>query len=300
MFQTNVRVKSHAKSAFADWQAKFHSCIVAHLGFVSLEFRSSPGPSQTEWEIVQRFCDAQSLFSWRESKQRRELIDDLQSYVEDPIQERELDADSLSASATEVFITEVSPDMDSAYRNWIAKIHRVEAKFPGFKSMYVQSPISRHSKTWITLLQFDNQVNLDRWLASHERQEVLNESKAFIASLESHRMISPYAGWFSSIATGGVLPSVWKQTMLILLLLFPIVMLELAYLSPLTLGLGLSLATFIGNAISVTLLTWPMMPIAIFFLGWWLSDTTYRKTVIGTSIVIALYLIEIVIFQNFI
>ena len=54
------------------------------------------------------------------------------------------------------------------------------------------------------------------------------------------------------------------------MLLFPIVMLELRFLAPLTRGLNPVFATFIGNAISVSLLAWPVMPIANRALGWWL------------------------------
>jgi antibiotic biosynthesis monooxygenase (ABM) superfamily enzyme len=114
-------------------------------------------------------------------------------------------------------------------------------------------------------------------------------------------MITPYAGWFSPIAKTGEIPAVWKQTMIVLLILFPIVMLELKYLSPWTSNLNPSLSTFIGNAISVSLIAWPMMPIAILFLGWWLSPKGFdirRATIIGTCLLILLYLVEIAIFWN--
>ncbi len=115
-------------------------------------------------------------------------------------------------------------------------------------------------------------------------------------------MHSPYAGWFASLAQKDILPPVWKQSMIVLLVLFPIVVFELKYLSLLTEGLNPSLVTFIGNVISVALISWPMMPIALFFLGWWLMPNTQhnrRKTLAGLLIVIALYLIEILLFWHF-
>ena len=84
--------------------------------------------------------------------------------------------------------------------------------------------------------------------------------------------------------------------MIVLLVLFPIVMLEIKFLSPLTSGLNPSLATFIGNAISVSLVSWPMIPIAIWFLEWWLSpqeDKRLQATLVGTGVVLLLYLLEI-------
>ena len=81
-------------------------------------------------------------------------------------------------------------------------------------------------------------------------------------------------------------------------------MLELKYLSPWLTGINSSLVTFIGNAISVTLIAWPMMPIAIQYLSWWLFPTHQnlskkQVTILGTGILLLLYLIEILIFWNF-
>lgn len=303
-----IHLRSKATDEFADWQAKLNAAIAAFPGFISLEILSPTGDSQPAWVIVQRFNNSEKLSAWRSSQERLELAKELKKFLaEDASALQEVFSDSANThdSVTEVLMTQVSPDKEQAYREWIAKIHQVEAKFPGFRGVYVQSPSQGQGQNWITLLQFDTQENLDKWLSSSEREEVLRESKPLIASLESHRVISPYAGWFRSIAKDGEIPSVWKQTMIILLVLFPIVMLELLYLSPLLANLNLSAATFIGNAISVTLLAWPMVPIAIWFLRWWLSprgDKHQRTqaTITGTVVLIVLYLIEIAIFWNFV
>jgi len=77
--------------------------------------------------------------------------------------------------------------------------------------------------------------------------------------------------------------------------------LELKYLLPRLTDLNSSLATFIGNSISVTLISWPMMPIAILFLGWWLAPKPEKRlqaTLWGTIFIILLYLAEIALFWN--
>ena len=73
-------------------------------------------------------------------------------------------------------------------------------------------------------------------------------------------------------------------------------MLEIRFLSPWTAGLNPSLATFIGNAISVTFVSWPLMPLAIGLLGWWLAPKpTWRITFLGIGCLCLLYLLEIVL-----
>jgi uncharacterized protein len=121
-----------------------------------------------------------------------------------------------------------------------------------------------------------------------------------ISSIESHRIYSPFAGWFKSLQeTAGELPAAWKQTMIVLLVLYPIVMLELKYLNPFLTGLNPSLGMFIGNAISASLVSWPLVPIAIYFLKWWLvpkDPHRLRDTLLGTVVVLVLYIIEVAVF----
>lgn len=298
---TKIRLRPENRIAFADWQARLNALIVHFPGFISLEILSPQDTLNQEWVINQRFKDSNDLWTWCQFSQRKQLINELQVLCSAPIHEAEVCAEELPyAGVTEVFITEVSPEKDQAYKEWIAKVHQVEAKFPGFRGVYVQSPGVGNGKNWMTFLQFDSPENLDRWLSSPEREAVLKESIPLIASIESHRVITSYSGWFASIAKDGQLPPVWKQTMLVLLVLFPIVMLQLKYLIPQTIGMNQSLATFIANTISVTLISWPMMPIAIFFLGWWLLPTKNKgwKTLFGIFIVLLLYLGEVLLFWN--
>ena len=64
-------------------------------------------------------------------------------------------------------------------------------------------------------------------------------------------------------------PPNWKTAMLVLLGLFPVVMLELKFLSPKLslLGIHASLATFIGNSISVAVTSFFTMPWCVRWFG---------------------------------
>lgn len=209
----------------------------------------------------------------------------------------------LKNGVTEIIVTRVPIDKEIEFREWNSKIHRVESQFKGFRSIYIQSPIETRSGNWITLLHFDTPENLDHWLESPERREILNEGAAFITSCETHRVATPYPGWFASMAKTEGMPSAWKQTMLVILVLFPIVMLQMKYLSPWTRPLNISLGTFIACTMSVTLITFPMMPIAVKCLGWWLrpgdSKHPYKK-IYGTLFIFFLFLMEVLLFWDFI
>lgn len=99
------------------------------------------------------------------------------------------------------------------------------------------------------------------------------------------------------------LPALWKQTMVVLLVLFPIVMFEFKYLTPLLKDLDISLSTFIGNMISVSLISFPGMQVVFYFLGWWLTPKPGTGKIVitaGTFLVVALYVLEVWFFWGFI
>ena len=89
--------------------------------------------------------------------------------------------------------------------------------------------------------------------------------------------------------------------MVVLLMLFPVIMLEIIFRMPYLTNFNRAFSTFIGNLISVTLLSWPLMPFAIKQLHWWLSPKENKLTrdACGIGLLILLYLSEIAIFWGY-
>jgi hypothetical protein len=286
-----TQVKPEYKKEFAHWQADFNKTIASFSGFVSLEFLQI---DSNLWSIVQRFSSEALANIWLASQEFLVLKNSLKKLSQSDIQIEIKQASQVQNGITEIFITRSLNN--TGYREWSSKIHEIEASFSGFKGVYTQA-LDSNSEQWLTLLQFDTNEHLENWLQSSERRQLLDESAPYIASLESHRIVSPYAGWFSNIATINEIPPVWKQTLLVLLVLFPVVMLELKYLSPLLKSFDLSLSTFIGNAISVSLISFPLMPLVIYILGWWIQPKSKVYTYLGTLFVFILYCLEIFLFS---
>ena len=202
-------------------------------------------------------------------------------------------------TVTEIFITHVKPGLNSFYKEWASRIQEIEKTFPGYLGTDIEAPKSNDNNIWVSVLHFDSEVNLDNWLKSEERQIIINESKQFVEEYETHHLTAnPYRSWFAG--TPKKISVIIKETMLVLLVLFPIIMLEFKFLNPHFYHLNLSIATFIGNALSVSLISFPVMPICLYFLGWWLNpdleEKQPSKNIFGFVVVIALYLVAILLF----
>ena len=275
------------------------AAIAATPGFLSVEVVPTSA-SPVGWRIIQRFRTAEHLRQWRRSDACRQLLAEARALLQGDgtidLQEQEAGDSHAQSSVTEVITTRVKSGMEDAFREWSARIHLAQAGFPGFRGAYLQPPQSEKQGYWTTLLRFATPDQLDAWLASTERQQLVVESEAMVDSWENRRLPTSFAGWFPNDPAVGKAPAAWKQTMLVLLVLFPIVMLELRFLSPALNGLNPALGTFIGNAISVFLVSWPLMPLVIRPLAWWLQPKEAGSkwiTAAGLAIVLGLYAAEI-------
>jgi antibiotic biosynthesis monooxygenase (ABM) superfamily enzyme len=294
-----LRIRADATAAFFSWQARMSTAAAAMPGFLSIEFIPVSGPF-CEWHMVLQFRDAPSLAGWRASQRRDRLHQEVQACLDHASELNETAAPDLHAqgSVTEVVTTRVKPQMKTAFLDWSARIQQAQAAYPGYRGTYLQAP-SRQQEFWTTLIRFATPGELDAWLASPERRRLVAESEPVVAAWSSRRLSQPFAGWFPAQETIPT-PPIWKQSMVVLLVLFPIVMLELRFLGPLTRGLNSVVATFVGNLISVGLLTWPVMPLANRALDWWLRPAGRPArwiTPSGTVFLAALYVAEISIFK---
>ncbi|HTH99835.1 MAG TPA: hypothetical protein VL752_02720 [Acidisoma sp.] len=298
---TKVIVLEGCEAPFAAWQSGFTHAATAAPGFVSLEIIPAFAGA-VEWRIIQRFQTAELLGQWQDSPARRQFLTDLGPLrggaQGDLLDEVAPDFHSLSC-VTEVITTEVEAGREASFQTWAESVQAAQSRFPGYMGTLVQAPLSADIPYWTTLVRYSTPEQLEAWLASPERRALLERSDPLVSHWKSQRLSNPFGGWFPTEPDQPP-PAAWKQTCLVLLVLFPVVMLEIRFLSPLLTHAPMAIATFIGNAISVSLVSWPLMKLAIFLLGWWLTpDPKHRPRVemLGIASLAALYVAEIVIFM---
>ena len=297
-----VRLRAGAAAAFSAWQAKASLAAAAFPGFISAE--TIPERTGVAWSVVHCFRSTADVDAWRASAAYRDLLSDARGLV-DPGDAFALREDLPEASATEGAVSEivttlVKPGKEREYQAWAERIHLAEAQFPGYRGGFLQPPLSQQQPEWTTLVRFATPEQLDAWLNSAQRASLLREHAALVESWDHRRAPSSFAGWFPEGATVNA-PPAWKQSMLVILVLFPIVMLELRFLDPLLGKLNLAGSTFIGNVISVSLLAWPFMPLVIGRMTWWIAprkDAPAWTNAAGVGLVLALYAAEIVLLSR--
>lgn len=296
-----LRLRDGADGAFSSWHARMMTAAAGVTGFISAEVTAPSEPGSREWSVIQHFRTTEQMNSWRASAESRSLVEQAREFVipADPEALREEPQTQLWAGnvVTEVVTTYVRPGKDEEYKEWARKVHDAEARFPGYRGGFIQPPASARQSYWTTLVRFATPEQLDEWLNSSVRRDLLREQEQMVSSWEQHRLPGAFAGWFPNDPATGNSPKSWKQSLLVVLMLFPIVMFEAKYLYPFLGGLNASEGTFIGNVISVFALTWPFMPLIIRAMKWWLlpeHDAPRWITPAGTTLVLTLFAFEIV------
>jgi antibiotic biosynthesis monooxygenase (ABM) superfamily enzyme len=299
---TRIQVQPGIEGAFATWHAQMSIAPASFPGFINSEIRAPAVEGESEWSVVQHFRSAKEMRAWRTSEAHRRLLDEISAISgRNGLHELESGETDSDSTVTEVIATVVKPGFGNAYRKWAARIHAAEAQFPGYRGGLLQPPISDKQSYWTTLVRFASPQELDSWLNSAEREKLLQEHEALVQSWTMHRLGTSFAGWFPGKDPDRESPTTLKQSMVVLLVLFPIVMAELRFLSPMLKGIPPAVATFVGNLLGVALIGWPFMPIAIALLSWWLSpqkDSGSLLRASGYVLIGALYAAEIAMLWN--
>jgi len=282
------------------WLVKLMLCGAKFSGYWSSEILP-PSVESKGWTLVERFLTNEQANAYRESDARRQLLGDISASLRDAIVSEEVSTGAPApGSVGTAIVTEVRPGMEDEYLAWEEKIQNAQAKFPGYRGNYFQPPAPGTQGKWMSLVRFDTPHSLQKWFASEERKEIVKQAGKFVTSTQFQTMASSFPGWFPT-DTEGKPPPNWKTSMLVLLGLFPTVMLEIRFLSPLMSGLPLSPGTFVGNVLSVAVTTWITMPVFIFAFRWWLlpkKDSVGKINLYGTIILILLFLGEILALWN--
>jgi uncharacterized protein len=297
----SAKLRAGQDQAFAAWQARHNAAIDKFAGFISSDVIPPTRPNSNEWTIVLNFRSEEELATWQRSSERAALVGEVTPLLEGGMlgEAARLDrpGEPPGPNVTEVIFSKIRSGMDTTYREWAVRIQAAQAKCAGYQGMYLQPPVDKEG-LWTTIIRFDTADHLEAWMASPERAALLHESKAFIDHEQLMRLATAFPGWVPINPTTGKGPPNWKTALLVILGLFPIVMLEMRFLSPILTALGLhaSLATFVGNCISVGATTFVTMPLFIRWFGWWLfkdkeSPAWVEPT--GSLLLACLFAIEI-------
>ena len=202
-----------------------------------------------------------------------------------------LDVHASRSSA--VVVQRVSPADVEAFLEWQREVDRAAEGFAGYNRTEIFPPAAGRGDEWVVLIHFHDEESLTRWLNSPERARRVEELRAKIGNFDLQtlkdgfgRMVRPARS--GSDRVGG--PGRVEDGPTVLLALFPTVMILTIFIGPLTSPLGLAASMLIGNALSISILQWVVMPRLTKGLDPWLrgGPSAWRWTPVLILLTLAL------------
>jgi uncharacterized protein len=303
---TSQKVRAGHVDEYQRWQAETNEAAREFMGFEGAEVYPPGAGSENEWVAVFRFSGIEYLTAWLESDRRRELLAEGQRLFEGtPTQEvlrGGAPAEQAPETVTAVISHVVEPGREEGFLRWQQKVLKAQEKSPGFMGSELFKPVEGVQERWVVVFRFDSRQHLEDWLASDTRSRLLEEGRDYFTSYDVRKVGSAFSGWFRfGAGAEDAAPPNWKQAMSVILALYPTVMvLNLTVGFELdSLGVPGYIGLFIGNVLSVSALTWLLMPLVNRTFAFWLLPDRARGLrvhVTGSLVMMLCYLLFIVIF----
>jgi uncharacterized protein len=301
---TQTRVHVGSEDAFAQFQARISAEITGQAGFIEQSVLPPNPPAQVDWVILQRFATMETATAWLHSEHRLGLLAEVQpllSGLDDVHLVRDTGRGALPSPVSAVITTRVRPGREAEYRRWEQRIAAAQARWPGFQGYRFEPPMPGVQESYLAILRFESEAALQGWMNSPDRQALLAEAKDLTEAVQARIVRSGFTQWF--MPEGQAQAPAWKQNMIVLLLLYPVVFLFGLWVQTPVLMHGLDLpfwlALFIGNVVSVLLLNY-LVPWTINAFKWWFSPAPAQRTLIdagGAALILGFYAAWLLIFS---
>lgn len=209
--------------------------------------------------VVYEFSDHASLTNWLTSDERTSRIGiQPELFVGQPREQilatRSRAQQVVTAVSSFRLRPHVEPQFDAAFEQLLSAVEG----FEGFRQCEMFPAEPGLQDETVVVFSFENRGLLDNWLASDERKLAMASIDPLLEAERTTNVIGGFAGWFGNSADSPV--RTWKQAALVLGALYPTA-LAVGFVRDLILpDLSTPIATLIGNAGGVAILSWLIMP----------------------------------------
>ncbi len=253
------QVKAGSEKDFAAWQHGVNRAAAHYPGFLGAEV-TAPTELQPDWGVVYRFDTVANLQAWINSATRQDMLALGQQYLAGPPTQQVLDG---AAKPTDQLVTvvvshRVGPDHVEEFLAWQDRLRLAESAFRGYRGSELFRPIEGVQDEWTALYRYDTADDLDTWLVSDARRDLLAEGKEF-HDFQLRTVDNSFGSWFAFDDKGHETPpSDTKTSLAVWMGLYPTVVFLTLALSPLHMPLWLGM--LVGNLLSSLAMSFVAMP----------------------------------------
>ena len=200
------RIRAGSELEFEAWQEDMNREASKYPGFLGAEINPPTGV-QPEWVVVYRFDSIAHVQAWINSATRQDRLAAGQRYFDGPGTQQVLGGGARPTDplVTVVVTHRVSPETSRISSPGRTVCAPAESKFAGFRGTELFRPVEGVQEEWTTLYRYENAADLDKWLMSNGRQDLLAEGAKF-SDFRSSTIDNSFGSWFAFDEHGNQAP----------------------------------------------------------------------------------------------
>jgi uncharacterized protein len=174
----------------------------------------------------------------------------------------------------------VEPHLIEEYETWTKGINQAAQQFEGFMGVDIICPRDHQYPEYVVIVKFDNYAHCKNWLASPVYQQWMQRSTEFISKRSQQHQPNGLEIWFSLPKSKSVSPTeppYYKQVIIGVITVYPLILLSNLLLAPLLQGLPALLGLLISVIFISALMSYPVMPYTTKILAFWLYPAAQKR-----------------------
>jgi antibiotic biosynthesis monooxygenase (ABM) superfamily enzyme len=177
----------------------------------------------------------------------------------------------LEGPVTTTVTRRIKPGHEAAYEGFLVGIIGAARAFPGHLGVEVFRPAPGQGGEYRTVYRFDSVAHLRGWLESAERAAWLARAEPHVAGPMRTQVLTGLEGWFTLPTQPGLPPPPrYKMALVTWVTIFPLITLVVVAIAPLVGSWPLVARLAFTTGVTVSLMTWVVMPRMTRLLHRWL------------------------------
>jgi antibiotic biosynthesis monooxygenase (ABM) superfamily enzyme len=287
---------------FDGWVCDVRSAAEAARGFVAFA-ASIRRDTPLDWAVAVTFESEDLLHQWLDGATWRHLLRGAA-----PRGFLRLSSDlviiegALMPTGVAIVSSNVSSGMEADFEAAHTRLTMAASQFSGYEGTAVFPPGALGK--WMSLIRFRTEPQLSAWLQSPQRKEVLPSVRSSLTKdFSVFAKTTPLGTTVRNVDGKTEMTPSWKTAMLLLMVLYPMVMLQSKFVAPVIGKLGAQpwLSVWLGQVVSVTLMQWWLMPTVASRCRRWLDPVDgagLRISLRGAAVAVIVYAASLTVFAT--
>ena len=180
------------------------------------------------------------------------------------------DKDSVQGPFTFAAVWHVRRESIAQFEALLRQIIAAATVFPGHEGVHAVTPAASSAPVYRVVVRFGSEKQFQYWQRSDVCQELIAKASMLAASPVDLQMKTGLEAWFEDPAGPNASPPIYKTSILMWLVLFPLTLVCQWILKLMDLHLSVLVATGMTMAFEIALVSYLLMPALARILGSWL------------------------------